>query len=271
MSSNAPKPKVHHKHDRMQRRYSVAPRNNFSDSSKRTTDSVLWDYMCKVSKNLADPVLLKIIRDYDHRDRTLELNRSKNNLEELINEGTDDPMILKLWKKTLEAKKKQLVEHQGVVPGTPETSDDEDEDDVHESTFCAVQQQENSWMVSPNKLINQNFYQNEPVPQLLVPHKLITNVNPHEKSRSSEGRGVSTQQEHIHIPQLWKKDDQIPAIQQVSKRTVMLNASTNTEHTRREKWNYMEDEAFLSRYSYGGGKRKRKDSDGEYDPNHAKN
>ena len=32
----------------------------------------------------------------------------------------------------------------------------------------------------------------------------------------------------------------------------------------------MENEAFLSRYSYGGGKRKSKDSDGEYDPNHAK-
>ena len=113
-------------------------------------------------------------------------------------------------------------------------------------------------MVSTNERNNPNFYQNDPEPQLLVPHKLITN-NPHEKSRSSEGRGVSTQQEHIHIPQLWKKDDQIPAIQQVSKRTVMLNASTNTEHTRREKWNYMEDEAFLSRYSYGGGKRKKKE------------
>ena len=49
-SSNAPKPKVHHKHDRMQRWYSVAPRNNFSDSSKRTTDIVQWEYMCKVSK-----------------------------------------------------------------------------------------------------------------------------------------------------------------------------------------------------------------------------
>merc|ERR1712121_446493 len=122
------------------------------------------------------------------------------------------------------AKKKQLVEHQGVVPGTPETSDDDDEDDVHESTFCAVQQQENSWMVSPNKVINQNFYQNEPAPQLLVPHKLITNVNPHEKSRSSKGRGVSPQQEHIRIPQFWKKDDQIMAIEQVSTRPVKLNA-----------------------------------------------
>merc|ERR1712033_114932 len=103
-----------------------------------------------------------------------------------------------------------------------------------------------------------------------VPHKLITNANPHEKSRSSEGRGVSTQQEHIHIPQFWKKDDQITAIEQVSTRPVKLNASTNTEHNMRVKWNYMEDEAFLSRYSYGGRKRKKKDSDGEYDPNHAK-
>ena len=32
----------------------------------------------------------------------------------------------------------------------------------------------------------------------------------------------------------------------------------------------MENAAFLSRYSYGGGKRKSKDSDGEYDPNDAK-
>ena len=51
----------------------------------------------------------------------MQLNRSRNNLEELIAEGTNDRMVLKLWKTTLEAKKKQLVEHHGVVPGTPES------------------------------------------------------------------------------------------------------------------------------------------------------
>ena len=93
----------------------------------------------------------------------MQLNRSRNNLEELIAEGTNDRMVLKLWKTTLEAKKKQLVEHQRVVSGTPETWDDEDEDDdEHDSTFCALQQQRISWMVSPNERTKQNFYQNDP-------------------------------------------------------------------------------------------------------------
>ena len=144
---------------------------------------VIWEYMSKVGENLADTSLLKIISDFDGRVRTLELNRTMNNLEELISEGTTDPMILKLWKTTLEAKKKQLVEHQGVVSGTPETSDDEDEeDDVHDSTFCPVQLQRNSWMLSPNERNRQNFYQNDPALQLMVPHKLITYLKPHEKS-----------------------------------------------------------------------------------------
>ena len=121
----------------MQRRYSGARENDFQDSSGLTTDTVIWAYICKVGKNLADRALLKIFSDFDGRVRTNELNRSQNNLEELIAEGTNDPMVLKLWKTTLEAKKKQLVEHQGVVPGTPESSDNEDEeDDEHDSTFC---------------------------------------------------------------------------------------------------------------------------------------
>ena len=109
-------------------------------------------------------------------------------------------MILKLWKTTLEAKKKQLVEHQGVVSGTPETSDDEDEDDdEHDSTFCTLQQQRISWRVSPNERTKENFYQNDPAPPQMVPHKLITSVKPHEKSRSLEGRGIGTQQEQINV------------------------------------------------------------------------
>ena len=149
---------VRHTHDRKQRRYYGTRLNNLVDSSDRTTDSVLWEYMCKVGKNLEAPSLLKIISHFDGRVHTLELNSSMNNLEELISEGTNDSMILKLWKTTLEAKKKQLVEHQGVVPGTPESSDDEDEEyDEHDFTFCAVQPQRISWMVSPNERNNQNL------------------------------------------------------------------------------------------------------------------
>ena len=67
-------------------------------------------------------------------------------------------MILKLWKKTLEGKKKQLVEHQGVVSGTPESSDDEDEeDDEHNSRFCAVESQRYSSMVPPNERMTGGF------------------------------------------------------------------------------------------------------------------
>ena len=65
--------------------------------------------------------------------------------------------------------------------------------------FCPVEAQRISWMVSQNERTNQNFYQNNPAPQLMVPHKLVTNVKPHEKSRSSEGRGACTQQEQINI------------------------------------------------------------------------
>ena len=85
--------------------FSGARGNDLLDSSGLTTDIVLWEYMCKVGKNLAHTALLKIISDFDGRARTLELNRSKNNLEELINEGTDDHMILKLWKQPLKPRK----------------------------------------------------------------------------------------------------------------------------------------------------------------------
>ena len=163
------------------------------------------------------------------------------------------------------------MEHQGIVPGTPESSDDEDEeDDEYDSTFCAVHTQRSSWMVSPNERSNQNLYHSDPVPQQIVPHELIINVNLHEKSRSSEGRRFRTQQEQINYSLLRKKDEQVTPTQQVSSRPVKLNARTHLEDTRRREENYMENEAFLSRYSYGGGKRKSKDSDGEYDPNHAK-
>ena len=136
-------PQVHHRDERMQKRYSGARGSDLLESSGLTTDTVIWAYICKVGKNLADRALLKIFSDFDGRVRTKELNRSQNNLEELIAEGTNDPMVLKLWKTTLEAKKKQLVEHQGVVSGTPETSDDEDEeDDEHDSTFVLFSSRE---------------------------------------------------------------------------------------------------------------------------------
>ena len=102
----------------MQKRYSGAHGSDLLESSGLTTDTVIWAYICKVGKNLADRALLKIFSDFDGRVRTNELKRSQNNLEELIAEGTNDPMVLKLWKTTLEAKKKQLVEHQGIVPGS---------------------------------------------------------------------------------------------------------------------------------------------------------
>ena len=89
-------PQVQHTHGRMQRRYSGARRNVLVDSSDCTTDSVLWEYMCKVGKTPPDKALLKIISDYDHRDRTQELEKSINHLEELINEGNDRPMIVKV-------------------------------------------------------------------------------------------------------------------------------------------------------------------------------
>ena len=88
-------------------------------------------------------------------------------------------------------------------------------------------------MVSPNERNKQNIYQNDPVPQQIVPYELIINVKPHEKSQSSDGQGVRTQQEQMNYPILRKKDKQITAIQQVSRRPVKFNTRTNPEHTRR--------------------------------------
>ena len=149
------------------------------------------------------------------------------------------------------------MEHQGVVPGTPESSDDEDaEDDEHDSTFC--EPQKNSSMVSPNDRTNLNFY--DQPPQLIVPHKLIANAKPYENSRSLEGRGVRTQQEQMNYPILRKKDKQITGTQQIVRRTVQFNARSILEHTAGIKQSYMENESFLSRYSYGGGKRRKRKS-----------
>ena len=265
-------PQVHNRHDREQRMYYSARAHDFLISSGLTTDTVLWEYMCKVGKDLAETALLDIFSDFDGRVRTKETNRKINNLEKLISEGSTDPMILKLWKVQLEAKKKELVEHQGIVPGTPESSDDEDEeDDEHDSTFCAIEPQKKYCIVSPNERTNQNLY--DPPTQQMVPRKLITNAKAHEKSRSSKGRGVRTQQEQMNYPILRKTDKQIKGTQQIVRRTLQFNARSNSNHTTRVKQNYMENESFLSRYSYGGGKRRKrksKDSDKEYDPNYVK-
>ena len=264
-------PQVNHRHDREQRTYSGPRVSDFPNSLGLTTDAVIWDYMCKVGKSLAATELLSIFSDFDGRVRTKELNRKMNNLEKLISGGSTDPMIMKLWNIQFEANKKELVDHQGIVPGTPENSDDEDEEDgEYDSTISAVQLQRNSWMVSPNERNDQSIHQYDPVPQQIVPSELIINVERHEKSRCSEGRGVRTQQEQINYPLLRKKDKQVTVTQQVSSGPLKLNARTNLEHTRRIEQNYMKNETFLSMYSYGGGKRKSNDSDGEYDPNDAK-
>ena len=268
---NSKSPQVQHRNHRMQRMYSDAPRNDQVDTSVGTTDSVLWEYMWKVNKILANTAVLKIISDYDHRDRTLEFEKLIDHLEGLIKEGNASPMILKLWKKTLESKKKQLVEHQGVVSGTPPSSDDEDEeDDEQNSTICAIEPQRNDWMVSLNERINQNFFQNIPAPQHILPHKLITKVKPHKKSRSSKGRGVRTQQEKINYRIMWKKDKQMTANQQDSRRSLKFSARSKSEPTTSLERNHMEYETFMSRNFYGGGKRRRKDSDEDYDPNDAR-
>ena len=78
---NSKSSQVQHTNHRMQRRYSDALRNDLVDTSDGTTDSVLWEYMWKVDKSLADTTLLKIISDYDHRDRTLELEKLIDHLE----------------------------------------------------------------------------------------------------------------------------------------------------------------------------------------------
>ena len=140
------------------------------------------------------------------------------------------------------------------MSGTSETSDDEyEEDDEHDSTFCALQQQKISWMVSPNERTKQNFYQNDPAPPQMVPHKLITSVKPHEKCRSSKGRGVGTHLEQINVD------------------AGIVNIGCCISRNGLEiKQSYMENEAFLSMYNYGGGKRKKNDSDADYDPKDAK-
>ena len=247
-------PQVQYTDDRMQKRYSGALRNELADSSVRTTDSVLWEYMCKVGKTPPEKALLKIISDYDHRDRTQELEKSINHLEELINGGNDRPMILELWKKTLKGKKNQLVDHQEVVPGTPESSDDEDEeDDEHDSTFCAVESQKNSPMVPPNQRTNHKGNYTYLQQQHIIPQKLIASVKPHTKSRNSNGWSVSIQQEQLNID------------------AHVFNVGIDTSRKGLEiNQSYMENEAFLTMFSYGGGKRKKNDSDADFDPLDAK-
>ena len=185
-------------------------------------------------------------------DRTQELEKSINHLKELINEGNDRPKILELWKKTLKSKKNQLVDHQEVVSGTPESSDDEDEeDDEHDSTFCAVESQRISRIVQPNQRNNHKLNYTCLQQQQMIPQKLITSVKPHAKSRNSNGWGVSTQQEQLNI------DAHVFHVgSDISQKGLEINQS------------YMENEAFLSMYSYGGGKRKQDDPD--YDPMDAK-
>ena len=103
--------KCQHSHCPKQDPYFGARGNAFLHSPDLTTDTVLWEYMCRVGNSLAEKAVLKIISEYDHRDRTNQLRSSIEGLEERINGGQERHAALKVVKTILRSKTRQLVDH----------------------------------------------------------------------------------------------------------------------------------------------------------------
>ena len=93
-----------------------------------TTDGVLWEYICRLGEGSADRSVLNIIREYDDRKRTDQLRICIAELTERINGGEDEATVRKIVQIIRRSKEKLLDRHQGSIPGTPQSSDSDDED-----------------------------------------------------------------------------------------------------------------------------------------------
>ena len=106
----------------------VGRSNGASAPKTFTTDKVLWEYMCRLGEGSADRSVLNIIREYDDRKRTDQLRICIAELTERINGGEDEAAVRKIVQIIRRSKEKQLDRHQGSIPGTPQSSDSDDED-----------------------------------------------------------------------------------------------------------------------------------------------
>ena len=192
---------------------------------------------------------------------------SKLNTKVTFDENLTLPCTLSSLGMTSQYQLKGVIEHRGesgnnghyvayVRDGNQWT--ELDDDTVIPTTWKAVSQLE-AYILIWESIQNES-----------APNTQITDVKLLENSQSSIGQGNSTQEQQIDNSRLCYKHKHTTITTPTVTRTANFKLKSSTNHNAMMNQCYMDNEAFLSRYNYGGGKKRCNNSDDDYDPEHAK-
>ena len=112
---------------------------SYNTSVENAVVNVLEEALFKYDdRNTSEKEILQILSEYDNkgsRQRMYELRDKIRELQDRINAGQDHSTMRMILRTIVRSKRRELDKSAGSPPGTPQTSDDEEEDDfqfVHE-------------------------------------------------------------------------------------------------------------------------------------------
>ena len=100
-----------------------------SEAEGLTINFILWKALSKDGRNHLEKNIPHLIREYNSNDVSGNLRKNIRRLKERLRRGEDQPEIQMMLRIILRSKLKMLEDQQGSCPGTPATTDDEDEDE----------------------------------------------------------------------------------------------------------------------------------------------
>ena len=118
------------------RRFSTTQRRTIKEkeilgcqSEALAINLLLEEALAKSGGNLVEKNLISLVRDFNSDDISGVLREKIRRLQERLDAGEDPPQIRTMIRIILRSKRKQLEKQQGSQPGTPASSDDEDEEE----------------------------------------------------------------------------------------------------------------------------------------------
>ena len=90
---------------------------------------LLEEALAKSGGNLVEKNLISLVREFNSNDISGVLRKKIRRLQERLDAGEDSPQIQMMIRIILRSTWKQLEKQQGSHPGTPASSDDEDEEE----------------------------------------------------------------------------------------------------------------------------------------------
>ena len=97
-----------------------------SDSESILINRVLGEVLSSYSTALAEPNIVQLIRSYTSNDTSSKTRSKIEWLKCRLEDDQNDDFTRKMYRLTLNSKRKFLVKQQGTPSGTPESSEDED-------------------------------------------------------------------------------------------------------------------------------------------------